>query len=168
MISDRRSFVFAVLILLLCLFFIVMSFSYEYTSRLIPLLVGSSTLVLVLAVLIHEIHPVPILKRLIIDWTKDLRGQESLFKKRDKIPLRKLLIMICWILGFFLLIFLLGFHISIALFTFVFLKIEGKAGWIRASVVAGITWAAVFVIFEWAMDFGLFGGVVFGAIISPL
>jgi hypothetical protein len=168
MSADRGSLTFAVLIFLLCLFFVIISFNYEYNSRLIPVLVGFSTLVLALAVLIHEIQPVSILEKMNIDWTKDLRVTESVTEKKDGIPPQKYLVVLCWILGFFLLTFLFGFHISVALFTFVFLKIEGKVGWIKASLIAGISEAGIFVIFEWAMGFGLFEGILFGEIIPPI
>lgn len=165
---DRGRLAFTALILLFVLFFIVTSFSYEHDARLIPLLVGFSTLVLVLAVLVNEIHPVSIVEKMNVDWTKDLKVQESSPKKKEKVSAKKLLIIICWIFGFFLFIFLFGFPISIALFTLAFLKIEGKVSWAKALLTAVIVSAAVFVIFEWAMGFGLFEGVLFGEIIPPI
>lgn len=165
---DRGWLVFTALILLFVLFFIVTSFSYEHDARLIPLLVGFSTLVLVLAVLVNEIHPVSIIEKMNVDWTKGLKVQESSPKKKEKVSAKKLLIIICWIFGFFLFIFLFGFPISIALFTLAFLKIEGKVSWAKALLTAVIVSAAVFVIFEWAMGFGLFEGVLFGEIIPPI
>ncbi len=166
--ADRGRLAFTALILLFVLFFIVTSFSYEHDARLIPLLVGFSTLVLVLAVLVNEIHPVSIVEKMNVDWTKDLKVQESSPKKKEKVAAKKLLIIICWIFGFFLFIFLFGFPISIALFTFAFLKIEGKVSWAKALLTAVIVSAAVFVIFEWAMGFGLFEGVLFGEITPPI
>jgi hypothetical protein len=166
--ADRGRLAFTALILLFVLFFIVTSFSYEHDARLIPLLVGFSTLVLVLAVLVNEIHPVSIIEKMNVDWTKDLKVQESSPKKKEKVAAKKLLIIICWIFGFFLFIFLFGFPISIALFTFAFLKIEGKVSWVKALLTAVIVSAAVFVIFEWAMGFGLFEGVLFGEIIPSI
>jgi hypothetical protein len=168
MSTGRGGLAFAVFVFLLSLFFVLMSFDYEHNSRLIPLLVGLLTLALVFAVLIHEIRPFSILEKLNIDWTKELRVQESAFEKKDKDPARRIWIILFWMFGFFLLIFLFGFPISIALFTFVFLKIEAKAGWIRSSVMAGLSWAVVFVIFELAMGFELFEGVLFGEIIPPI
>jgi hypothetical protein len=166
--ADRGRLAFTALILLFVLFFIVTSFSYEHDARLIPLLVGFSTLVLVLAVLVNEIHPVSIIEKMNVDWTKDLKVQESSPKKKEKVAAKKLLIIICWIFGFFLFIFLFGFPISIALFTFAFLKIEGKVSWAKALLTAVIVSAVVFVIFEWAMGFGLFEGVLFGEIIPSI
>jgi hypothetical protein len=137
-------------------------------ERLIPLLVGFSTLALVLAVIINEIHSVGFIEKMNIDWTKNFSDRETSPQKKDAAGAENIIIILCWIFGFFLSIFLLGFHISIALFVFVFLKIEGKAGWLKAIVTAGIAWATIFVIFEWAMDFGLFDGVLFGEIIPPV
>jgi hypothetical protein len=166
--ADRNRVAFTSLILLFVMFFVVTSFTYESQARLIPLLVGFVTLVLVLAVLINEIHPISVIEKMNVDWTKNLRVQESSPKKKDKVAAKKFLIIICWIFGFILSIFLFGFPISIALFTFAFLKIDGKVSWVRALLTAGIVWAAVFVIFEWAMHFGLFEGLLFGEIIPPI
>jgi hypothetical protein len=162
---DRGRVAFIAFILLFVLFFIVSSFSYEHKARLMPLLAGFSTLLLALALLIHEIRPVVFIEKMNVDWTKDLRALESSPQIIEKVHTKKNLIILCWMFGFFLSIFLLGFHISIALFTFTFLKIEGKASWIKALLTAGLAWAAVFVIFEWAMQFGLYKGILFGEII---
>lgn len=166
--ADRGRLAFTTLILLFVLFFIETSFSYEHDARLIPLLVGFSTLVLVLAVLINEIHPVSIIERMNVDWARNFRTQEFSPQKKEKVAVKKKLTILCWTFGFFLFIFLFGFHISIALFSFAFLKIEGKVSWTKALLTAGIVSAAVFVIFEWAMNFGLFEGMLWGEIIPPL
>jgi hypothetical protein len=166
--TDRGRVAFTALIFLFALFFIVASFGYDHEAGLIPLLTGLSTLVLVLAVLINEIHPVGFIERMNVDWTKDFMAQEFSLQKKEKIGEKKFLIIMCWVFSFFLFIFLFGFHISIAMFTFVFLKIEGKISWIRALLMAGIVTATVFVIFEWAMGFRLFEGILLGEIIPPI
>ena len=126
------------------------------------------TFVLVLAVLIHEIRPMPFLEKMNADWTKDLRLQRPSLEKEEKVGLKKYLTIFGWTFGFFLSIFLFGFHIAIAVFTFLFLRIEGKMGWVKALLMAGLTWATVFLIFEWVMGFGLFEGIIFGEIIPLL
>lgn len=166
--ADRGRLTFAVLILLFVLSIIVMSFRYDRDARLIPLLVGFSTLVLVLAVLVNDINPFSIIERMDVDWTRNFRTQEFSPQKQERVGAKKFLIILCWTFGFFIFIFLFGFHISIALFTFVFLKSEGKVSWFQALLTAGIVSAAVFVIFDWAMKFELFKGILWGEIIPPI
>ncbi len=166
--TDRGRLAFTSLLFLFVIFFIAMSFSYEYNSRLIPLLVGFPTLVLILAVFVLDIRPVSFLEKMNSDWTENLRAQESLPRTKDEVPAKKFLTIVCWIFGFFLSIFLLGFHISIVLFTFGFLKVEGKASWLKALLTAGIVWAFVFLLFERGMNFGLFEGIMFGEIIPHI
>lgn len=165
---DRARFAFTILIFLFVLFFIVTSFSYEAKARLVPLLVGLVTLVFILAVFINEIHPSSIIERMNVDWTKDFRVEDLSGPKEEKISARKLFTIFCWMMCFFLLIFLCGFHISIVLFSCALLKLKGKVGWAKALLIAGGIWAAVFLIFDWAMGFGLFRGVLFGEIIPPI
>ncbi|MGD9347944.1 MAG: tripartite tricarboxylate transporter TctB family protein, partial [Candidatus Aminicenantes bacterium] len=157
-----------VLILCIVLFFVVTSFSYDPRAKLVPLLVGCSTLVLVLALLVNTFHPFSILEKIDVDWAKDLRLQELSPKEEKKTGTPRFLIVLCWIVGFFLSILSVGFHISIPLYAFAFLKIQAKVSLIKALLVAILTWAAVFAIFEWAMNFELFGGILFGEIIPPL
>jgi hypothetical protein len=166
--AVRGKLAFIVLILLFALFFIVAALSLDQKARLIPLLVGSSTLMLALAALINDIHPFVFIEKMSVDWTEDLRARKSSLQREEKANTKNVLIIICWMLGFFLFIFLLGFHISIALFTFVFLKIEGKVSWMKAILAAGIVWATVFLLFEWMMGLSLFGGGIFGEIIPPI
>jgi len=166
--KDRGNLAFEVLILFLVLFFIVASFGDDPRVRLMPLLVGSSTLLLVLALLVNSIHPVSIFAKIDVDWTKDLRLPKFSEKEAQEFSVRQFMIIVCWIFGFFLSIILFGFHLSIPLYTFAFLKIQGRINLFKAMLAAGLTWAAVFAIFEAAMDFGLFGGVLFGEILPPL
>lgn len=166
--KERRKLAFELLVLFLVLFFIVASFSYDRRAKLMPLLVGFSTLVLVLVLLVNRIHPVSIIGKIDVDWTENLRLQELSQEREKEVGPKRFLLIVLWIFGFFLSILLFGFYISIALFTFAFLRFQGKVSHTKALLAAVLTWAAVLAIFEWAMGFGLFEGLLFGAILPPL
>jgi hypothetical protein len=53
----------------------------------------------------------------------------SLERMDQPLPSRKMLLASAWTMGFFLLILLFGFPISVPLFTFLYLKLHGKEGW---------------------------------------
>jgi hypothetical protein len=59
---------------------------------------------------------------------------------------------IAWIISLFLAIFLLGFSISIPLFTFLYLKIESDEKWWFAILLSVVAWGFFFGFFKWAVS----------------
>jgi hypothetical protein len=45
-----------------------------------------------------------------------------------------------WVLGFFVLIPLVGFLLAVPLFMFLYLKLEGKEGWVATVVLTACAW----------------------------
>jgi putative tricarboxylic transport membrane protein len=79
------------------------------------------------------------------------QGSASDFKLSDHLPqsvaLRRTLIAVGWIFGFFFAIVLLGFLVAVPLFVFAYLRLQGRRGWI---------FSAVFTLAVWAFFYGLF------------
>ncbi len=165
---ERGNFTFSALFFIFILIVILTAFRYEPRARLVPLLVGLGTLILVATVLVNELRPIPLAQKLSFDLTKNYRSQEPAVRSERVVAARRLFVFLGWLFGFFLSIFLFGFYISIALFTLAFLKIEGKAGWIKALLTAGIVSLIVFITIEFAMGLSLFKGWLFGEIIPPI
>jgi uncharacterized membrane protein YuzA (DUF378 family) len=56
-----------------------------------------------------------------------------------------------WVLGFFMGIVFMGFHITVPLFTFLYLKVEGKSSW-RLSISLGLAFLIFLVlVFDWLL-----------------
>ena len=74
------------------------------------------------------------------------------FKMSDEVPegtaRRRTAIAWAWLAGFLLLIVLLGFPIAVAAFVFVYLKVQGKEGWLMSIVFTAIVWGAFYGIFD--------------------
>lgn len=68
-----------------------------------------------------------------------------------------------WLLGFPLAIFLLGFLLAIPLFVFCYVKLRGRS-WIVSIATASTTTLLVYVIFELALKANLWNGIVFRSI----
>lgn len=139
---------------------IVFSFSYESDARLIPLILGFATLVLILLDIINGIRPLTFIKKLDRDLTKDYMVQADSLPIDTGESFKKIFGLTVWILGFFLIILMLGFHIGIVVFAFTFFKFKGKTGWMKALIATGVIWAFVFVVFEIAMGFELYKGLI--------
>ena len=162
---KKGKMIFAAILLLLTISFVVASFGYEEPrARLVPVLVGIATIILGIFSIIHVIRPIDFITHFdmsIIDLSKQVDSKEEAEETLDI----KLLGSVAWLTGFFVVTFLLGFHIGIVAFTLAFLKIRGKVGWIKSTVTAIMVWGLIYFMFEKAMGFSLFKGVFFGEIL---
>ncbi len=68
---------------------------------------------------------------------------------------RRILSIFLWMIGLLFLILLLGFPITIALFTFLYLKFAGKERWVFSLIMTAIIWGSFYILFIW------FSGVQF-------
>ena len=56
-----------------------------------------------------------------------------------------------WILGFFGLIFLVGFPLAVSLFVFLYLKVVGKERWGLTLLVTAFSWLFMQGLFDWLL-----------------
>ena len=164
---NKGSMAFIGLLLIFGLVICLNSYSYRPIERLVPLLVGIATLILCLLVLVDELHPIRLIRRLNIDLISAAGGAMLGEPEEHRTPIQLLLI-IAWMMGFLVLVFLVGFYISIALFTFTFLTILGKIGWPKAVLITAIVWWSIFAIFDLTMELHMFQGVFFGEILPSI
>jgi hypothetical protein len=61
---------------------------------------------------------------------------------------RRTLLAIGWLIGFLAAIALLVYPVAVPLLVFLYLKLEGREGWIFSGVFAGVVWAVFFVVFD--------------------
>lgn len=80
------------------------------------------------------------------------KGEVMDFQLADHVPsavaLRRTALAIGWILGFFVTILLLGFPIAVPVFVFLYLKLQGREGWIFSAVCTAAVWAGFYVLFD--------------------
>lgn len=65
-----------------------------------------------------------------------------------KEALRRTAIAIAWMLGFFATIVLLGFPIAVPLFVFLYLKVQGREGWLYSAIFTLVVWACFYGLFD--------------------
>ena len=53
-----------------------------------------------------------------------------------------------WIAGFLALVVLLGFPVAVPAFAFLYLKLQGREGWIFSTVFTAAVWAAFYGLFD--------------------
>ena len=79
-------------------------------------------------------------------------GQAMDFQLSEHLPkevvVRRTLAIFSWILGFFFAILLLGFPIAIPLFVFLYLKFQGREGWLLSLLLTLMAWGFFYGLFE--------------------
>ena len=163
---NNAAVLFSALLTLFIIVICIYALDYKPKVRLVPMLIGITSLVISILVLINEIYPLPIFGKFEMDLMGVLE-EEKHEEDRQMIP-PKMLAIIFWMIGFMALTLLVGFYISIAVFCLAFLRFQEKVGWLKSvSVTAGI-WAFIFIVFNLVMELHMFEGVLFGAILQKI
>ena len=80
------------------------------------------------------------------------RSEAMDFKLSDQLPRKtvtqRTLLAIAWMLGFLAAIVLLGFPLTVALLVFVFVKFQGREGWVTSGIFTIVVWAFFYVVFD--------------------
>jgi len=66
----------------------------------------------------------------------------------QKIATQRTLLAIAWMLGFLAAIVLLGFPLTVALLVFVYVKFQGREGWVTSGIFTIVVWAFFYAIFD--------------------
>ena len=66
----------------------------------------------------------------------------------QKITTQRTLLAIAWMLGFLAAIVLLGFPLTVALLVFVFVKFQGREGWVTSGIFTIVVWAFFYAVFD--------------------
>ena len=118
---------------------------WQLYARLLPWVLGFPMLVLALTQLVL-----------------DIRGKGT--KSDDKVTggevaevpsnvvRARLLSVVAYLVGLLLAIWLLGFMVAVALFTFLYLKMESGESWWLSILLSVLTWGFIFGLFRWALD----------------
>ena len=80
-------------------------------------------------------------------------GSEAMdFKLSGQLPqeiaTRRTLLAIAWMLGFLAAIVLLGFPLAVALLVLVFVKFQGREGWVTSGIFTIVVWAFFYAVFD--------------------
>jgi len=164
---NKGRLAFTSLLLIFALAVVIASLFYEPRARLIPLAVGIGILILGLPLLVHEVRPIRLLS--ILDLSlMDIGKKDQSKESGQQVSEKKILEIIAWMCGFFIIIFLLGFHIGIIVYAFTFLKIQAEASLPRACIATAIIWCLTYLLFEVALGFTMFKGLFFGELMPDI
>jgi len=145
----------AVFFLLLGIFGITQSLIFGYwESMVLPLAISS--LILILAT-------VEVGRELMRQREREaVTARETAEDSKPKAENRRLGLICGWAAGFCLIIYLLGFHIAIPLFTLTYLKWRGRS-WLTTAVFTVALLAFTYAVFDVILKSPLYRGLIFGA-----
>jgi len=157
------SVAFTGLLMIFALVIFLSSLSFAPKPRMFPVATAIAALIMILLLLINEIHPIRFVTKLEIDLmgVEEARPQESVQER----SMAKMLDIVAWMIGFAILVFLVGFYISIAVFSLAFFRFRAEAGWLKTVLISAVLWSFIFVIFGVVLELHMFKGVFFGEMI---
>ncbi len=149
----KGSTYFLISLLLLSLIFIVVALTWPFLEdRLLWIMVNSVFLVMVVAQLLKDIRSrnkgaAPAA----IEAGKDTNS---------KVKMKRFGFAMGWLRGFLLITYLIGFLLSIPLFSFSYVKVHG-VGWLKSVVFAILLVAVLYIIFVIGLRVELYRGLLF-------
>jgi peptidoglycan/LPS O-acetylase OafA/YrhL len=151
-VKPKGSFWVALFFLVLGLFGIIQSLTFRYwESMVLPL--GISIIIFILA----AVELVRELRR-----RREAASEATAKNNNTQSESRRLGLILSWTASFCLAIYLLGFYISIPLFTFSYLKWR-KRSWLVATIFALALLAFSYAVFAVGLKVPLYKGLIFGA-----
>lgn len=136
------------LYLALVLLVVVPSLGFEGQAGLVPLVLGIPTLVMILFSLGREL----------------LAPRAAPDDSAEVAPWTRAVPIVAWLAVFCVLVFLIGFLLTIPVYVVLFLRSFGKLSWQRCAIAGVTVWALVYVSLKFLLHRILFEGVLFGAI----
>ena len=134
---------------------LIAAYGYDASARTLPVLVAVATIVLL------------VLELLVQAGTRAGRTIESLFQSRDLFPAapaaplaKALQHALVWPAVIATLVLALGLLPAVLIYVVASLKITGGKSWGRALLVAALVTAASWLLFEWAMSYPLYRGIL--------
>jgi hypothetical protein len=138
-VHKNASLALSVLIMIMSGYGVIVATAWPWKAALFPLVIGIPLFCLAAAEAL---------------WTLfgSAPAQEGAAKDFQlsigKDTVRRTAVGFAWILGFFAAIVLLGFPIAVPLFVFLYLKLQGREGWVLSIVMTAAVWGVFYGLFD--------------------
>jgi hypothetical protein len=137
---SRASLALGILIMAVSGYGVVAAWSWPWKASLFPLVIGIPVLCLAAGEVLW----------VLLGTTE--RGEAKDFQIAQDVPdnevLKRSAAAAAWICGFLAGIVLLGFPVAVPLFVFLYLKLQGKEGWILSVVFTAAVWVFFYGLFD--------------------
>jgi hypothetical protein len=137
---NKASTVLAVAVMVLSGWGTISALEWPWKAKLFPLVIGIPLFCLATAELLW----------VLLGSSPTVAAAD--FKLSDHVPRdvarRRTALAAGWIVGFFALVLLVGFPLAVPLLVFLYLKLQGKEGWIFSVVFTAVVWGAFYGLFD--------------------
>lgn len=155
--------------LIISLVFVVLALDFTPQARMMPLGIGIASCIMIAIVMLSERYrKIGTFFRVDVLNVSQVVTSSGAPPERVMATQRSLPLILAVIFGFLGLVFLFGFVYAVPVFTFLFLKLIARVGWVKAIVISIVMGALVYGLFEIALHGRLFKGILFGARLPPL
>ena len=133
---------FCVFLIALSGFAIFSAFGWTFKAKLFPLSVSIPLLILAIAQLLLTLSG--------NDQTNDSAAMDIDFTTDvpPELVRRRVIGVFCWIVSFILLVYLLGFPVTVPLFIFLFLRFQSAVSSLTSVMLTAITWGGFYLLFQ--------------------
>ena len=140
--KSKGHLYFGIFVILVSGYAIFAASRWSFKTGLFPLAVAIPLLVLTLLHLYMEVFGAP----------ETSRGPavEAEFSNEiaPEVARRRVITIFSWMVGFVLLVYLLGFPVTVPLFVFFYLKSQSRVGWTQSILLTAITWGIFYGLFQ--------------------
>jgi hypothetical protein len=145
-VHSKASLVLGVGIMILSGYGVIAAWAWPWKAALFPLSIGIPVFCLATA---------EVLWVLLGRTAGGERGETRDFQIFSDLPqdviLRRTAVTAAWIVGLFAAIVLLGFRVAVPLFVFLYLKLQGKEGWLFSALFTAAVWFFFYGLFDWLL-----------------
>lgn len=145
-ITEER--ILALFFFVVLLWFVITASGYSAKARFVPLVIGIPALVLAA----YQLQS---------DWRKPVKSESDLEGANNSEKTRRELGSGLWVVGCFVLIWLVGFTIGLPVYAYAYAKVRGKEGWLISLVPAAIAFLVLWVLFVNFLHIPLYQGILF-------
>ena len=139
---------------------VVVSLGYDPKSALLPLLVGGTSLVLGGLAVASEVFP-----KVQNIFMPNLFQVGTPKKDPESLQAQNFGWISFWLLLLLLLIFFVGFLVSLPAWIFCYIIFQGKRPWTHALITSAAMWVFLYGFFVRIMNLDLFEGILFGGMV---
>jgi hypothetical protein len=136
--------------------FIAWSYAYSPDSRMVPLVVGYATLVLVVLDLLSRFDN-PVGHAIRVAAGADFSNLEMPNTPRPS----KELVQAAWMVGAVVAVLLIGLLAAVPVYVLLSMRLNGGRSWLEAAISAAGTGLFVYVVFEFLLSYELYRGMFF-------
>jgi len=160
--TNKGLLAFELLILAVAVYFVVVAFGYNARARLVPILIGVPTILLI-AFQIALDH-VPAFKNLGPSKVKLINRDIVAKKEKPKVDsgdlVQRELAALAWVIGLGVALSVFGYYIVLPVFLACFLRFAADLDWARALVSTVLATGILYAAFVWFLRVDLYPGLV--------